>query len=74
MYSKPQFLHAQTYLNEKIVMLILYPYSMGKPIEKTIIPFFFEDTSKTIYPHNTSLKLFKYVDDIMIFKRVNKRK
>jgi hypothetical protein len=72
MYSKPQFLHAQTYLNGKIAMLI-YPYSMGKPIEKTIIPLL-KDTSKTIYPHNTSLKLYKYVDDIMIFKRVNKRK
>jgi hypothetical protein len=46
---------------------------MGKPIEKIIIPSF-KDTSKTIYPHNTSLKLYKYVDDIMIFKRVNKRK
>jgi hypothetical protein len=48
MYSKPQFLHAQTYLNGKIAMLI-YPYSMGKPIEKTIIPLL-KDTSKTIYP------------------------
>jgi hypothetical protein len=72
MYSKTQFLHAQTYLNGKIIMLI-YPYSMGKPIERTIIPFL-KDASKTIYPHNTSLKLYKYVDDIMIFKRVNKRK
>jgi hypothetical protein len=72
MYSKPQFLHAQTYLNGKIVMLI-YPHSTGKPIEKVIIPFL-KDTSKTIYPHNTSLKLYKYADDIMIFKRVNKRK
>jgi hypothetical protein len=66
-------LHAQTYLNGKIVILI-YPYSMGKPIEKTIIPFL-KDTSKTLYSHNTSLKLYKYVDDIMIFKRLfNKRK
>ncbi len=45
---------------------------MGKPIEKTIRPFL-KDTSKTTYPHNTSLKLYKYVDDIMIFKRVNER-
>jgi hypothetical protein len=50
MYSKPQFLHAQTYLNGKIVMLI-YPYSMGNPIEKTIKPFL-KDTSKT-YTHTT---------------------
>jgi hypothetical protein len=52
MYSKPQFLHAQTYLNEKIVMLILYAYSMGKPIEKTIIPFFLRIHKKQ-YTHTT---------------------
>jgi len=67
MYSKPQFLHAQTYLNGKTAMLV-YPYSMGKPILKTIIPFL-KDPSKTIYPHNTSLKLYTYVDDIMIFSK-----